>query len=283
VAKVATPVTKAVGAYGLRIRGVGAAASLLVAVRADWPLFSIRSQVGTASPGGESASETHARLLLRNGGEIAIDRAKSEICFTVPEPVPDQALVHPYLAPAAAVIARWLGRESFHAGAFALEGGAWGVLGEREAGKSSLLAWLALQGRSVLSDDMLIVEGETAFAGPRSVDLRRETALHLGAGEELGVIGARERWRVGLPPIEPEARLAGWVFLEWGDRVSVRPLDPGERLARLLHHRGVRLPPPSHEALLALAALPAWELRRPQDWASLADAGEALLGALEAA
>ena len=132
----------------------------------------------------------------------------------------DQALVHPYLAPAAAVIARWLGREPFHAGAFALDGGAWGVLGEREAGKSSLLAWLSLQGRSVVCDDMLVVAGDTVFAGPRSVDLRRETAVRLGAGEELGMIGARERWRVGLPPIEPEVPLAGWVFLEWGDEVS---------------------------------------------------------------
>ena len=121
------------------------------------------------------------------------------------------------------------------------------------------------------------------FAGPRSVDLRRETAERLGAGEELGVIGARERWRVGLPPIEPEVPLAGWVFLEWGDEVAVTPVEPGERLARLLHHRGVRLPPASHEALLGLAALPAWEVRRPPDWDSLADSGERLLDVLDAA
>jgi len=276
-------VTSVLGAYGLRIQGARDAASLLVRVPADWPEFALRTRIGTAAPDGESVSETHARLLLRNGGEIAIDRPAGEILFTAPEPLSDQALVHPYLAPAAAVIARWLGRESFHAGAVALDGGAWGVLGEREAGKSSLLAWLALQGREVLTDDMLIVAGETAFAGPRSIDLRRETALHLGAGEELGLVGARERWRVGLPPIDPEVPLAGWIFLEWGDEVAVEPVQPGERLARLLHHRGVRLPPASHEALLALSELPAWELRRPEDWASLADAGEALLDALGSA
>lgn len=275
--------TSDLGAYGLRIRGAGNAAALLVAAPETWPEYSIQSRIGTAAPGGEYASETEARLLLRNGGEIAIDRARSEVVFTVPEAVSDQALVHPYLAPAAAVIARWLGRESFHAGAFCVDGGAWGVLGEREAGKSSLLAWLALQGRPVLCDDMLVIAGETAFAGPRSVDLRRETAVHLGAGEELGVIGARERWRIGLEPVEPEVPVAGWVFLEWGEEVSVRPVEPGERLARLLHHRGVRLPPASHEALLALAALPAWELRRPPDWGSLPDSGERLLGALESA
>ncbi len=273
--------TSTLGAYGLRIEGAGTAAPLLVPARADWPLFTLGSRIGSAAPGGEHVSEADARLLLRNGGEITIDRSAGEIVFTVPEPVSDQALVHPYLAPAAAVIARWLGRESFHAGAFALDGGAWGVLGEREAGKSSLLAWLALEGRRVLTDDMLVIAGGSAFAGPRSVDLRRETAMQLGAGEELGVVGARERWRVGLPPIEPEARVAGFVFLEWGDGVSVTPVEPGERLARLLHHRGVRLPPASHEALLTLAALPAWELRRPADWTSLADAGQRLLGALE--
>ena len=272
--------TSVLGAYGLRIEGARGAASLLVAVPAEWPEITLRTRIGTAAPGGEYVSETEARLRLRNGGEITIDRSEGEVVFTVPEPVSDQALVHPYLAPAAAVIARWLGREPFHAGAFCLPGGAWGVLGEREAGKSSLLAWLALQGRDVLCDDMLVIAGDTAFAGPRSVDLRRETALHLGAGEELGMVGARERWRVGLPPIDPEVPLAGWIFLEWGDEVSVSPVEPGERLARLLHHRGVRLPPASHEALLGLSALPAWELRRPQDWASLADAGEALLDAL---
>ncbi len=270
------------GAYGLRIRGVAEAAPLLVSAPSDWPLYSVESRLGTAS-GGEFATDEQARLLLRNGGEISIDRSAAEVVFTVPEPVSDQALVHPYLAPAAAVIARWLGREPFHAGAFALAGGAWGVLGEREAGKSSLLAWLSLQGRDVVCDDMLVVSGETVFAGPRSVDLRRETAERLGAGEELGVIGARERWRVVLPPVEPEVPLAGWVFLEWGEDVSVTPVEPGERLARLIHHRGVRLPPASHEALLGLAALPAWEVRRPPDWASLADSGERLLDVLDAA
>ena len=270
------------GAYGLTLEGVEAAASLFVTAPATWPRFRISAAVGEARPGGELVTDGHARLLLRTGGEIEIDRPGAEVRFTVPRGVGPQALVHPYLAPAAAVIARWLGRESFHGGAFVGGEGVWGVLGERELGKSSLLAWLALRGEPVVCDDMLIIADGTAFAGPRSVDLRRETAEELGTGEELGVVGQRERWRVALPPVEPELPFRGWVFLAWGDAVEVRSVEPSERLARLLHHRGVRLPPADHEALLALAALPALELARPRRWDSVADAGERLLDAVAA-
>lgn len=270
------------GAYGLRLEGVEAAASLFVTAPASWPRFRVSAAVGEAGAGSEHATDDHARLVLRTGGEIEIDRAAGEVRFTLPRELGPHALVHPYLAPAAAIIARWLGRESFHGGAFAAGGQVWGVLGERELGKSSLLAWLALHGDPVVSDDMLIVADGTAFAGPRSVDLRRETAEQLGTGEALGVVGQRERWRVTLPAVEPELPFRGWVFLAWGDAVEVRPVEPSERLARLLLHRGVRLPPPDHEAFLAFADLPALELVRPRRWDSVADAGERLLDAVAA-
>ena len=270
------------GAYGLALEGVDTAASLFVTAPAEWPRFRITAAVGDAGPGREYATDDHARLVLRTGGQIEIDRAAAEVRFTLPFELGPHALVHPYLAPAAALIARWLGRESFHGGAFVAGGGVWGVLGERELGKSSLLAWLALHGQSVVTDDMLIVSDGRAFAGPRSVDLRRETAEELGAGEPLGVVGQRERWRVTLPPVEPELPFRGWVFLAWGDAVEVEPVEPSERLARLLRHRGVRLPPADHDKLLALAALPALELARPRRWESVTDAGERLLDAVAA-
>lgn len=143
----------------------------------------------------------HAQLRLRNGGEIAIDRRAGRVVFRVPHPVRADELVHPYLAPAAAVIARWLGRESIHAGAFAGRDTAWGLVGGRGAGKSSTLAWLARAGMEVLCDDMLVLEGRTPLAGPRSVDLREDAAARLGAGEEIGLTGARERWRLQLGPV----------------------------------------------------------------------------------
>jgi hypothetical protein len=188
---------------------------------------------------------------------------------------PDE-LVHPYLAPAAAVIGRWLGRESVHAGAIAVDGRALGVVGARGAGKSSALAWWALDGGEVLCDDLLVIDGRATFAGPRSIDLREDAATQLGAGEPIGVTGARERWRLRLAPIRDHHDLVGFVFFAWGDGVSVRQLGVGERLERLVPQRGLRLEPARQDAVLDLASLPAWEISRPRSWASLPDVGRRL-------
>jgi hypothetical protein len=206
-----------------------------------------------------------------------IDRAARTVAYRVPHAVRSDELVHPYLAPAAAVIGRWLGRESVHAGAFAVDGQALGVVGTRESGKSSTLAWLARQGVDVLCDDMLIVDGDRPLAGPRSIDLRADAAERFGAGEPIGMTGARERWRLQLGPTAT-ATLTGWVFLAWGDEVAARPLPARERIPRIAAERGLRLPPVRPDALLELASLPAWELSRPRDWASLPRAADLLLG-----
>lgn len=194
----------------------------------------------------------------------------------MPHPVRPDELVHPYLAPAAAVIARWMGRESMHAGAFAEDGRALAVVGTREAGKSSTMAWLAQAGVDVLCDDMLIVDDGRPLTGPRSIDLREDAARRLGTGEAIGVTGARERWRLRLAPAAPGAVLGGWVFLAWGERVEARRLGGPERLARLAEQRALRLPPARPDALLELTSLPAWELSRPRDWGSLPEAADLL-------
>lgn len=167
------------------------------------------------------------------------------------------------------MIGRWLGRESLHAGAFVVEGRVWGLVGRREAGKSSTLAALASRGCGLVCDDMLILDGLTPLLGPRSVDLRADAAEWLRVGEPIGVTGARERWRLRVPPVAGDLELAGWVFLAWGDEVAVRGLGAAERLARLLEERGLRLPPVRPELLVDLAALAAWELRRTKGWDSL--------------
>jgi hypothetical protein len=265
------------GAYGIRLRGLDGAAELLVEVDRDAPLYTVAAEVGEASEPGEHVDETRARLRLRSGGEIAIEREAATVRYRVPHRVREDELVHPYLAPAAAVIGRWLGRESMHAGAFAVGGRALGVVGSREAGKSSTLAWLARAGVDVLCDDMLIVDGDRPFAGPRSIDLRADAAARLEVGEPIGMTGARERWRLVLGPTADSSRLVGWVFLAWGPRVQARPLPARERIPRLAAERGLRLPPVREDALLALASLPAWELSRPQAWESLPEAADLLL------
>jgi len=265
------------GAYGIRLSGLDGAAELLVDVDPEAPAYAVAAEVGTSDAETERVDDREAVLRLRSGGDIRISRDEGRVRFRVPHPVRPDELVHPYLAPAAAVIARWMGRESMHAGAFTAGGVAVGVVGTREAGKSSTLAWLAAHGVDVLCDDMLIVDGDRPLPGPRSIDLRADAAERLGAGEAIGMTGARERWRLRLGPTDGAATLRGWVFLGWGDRVEARPLPGPERLARLAAERGLRLPPARPEALLELTSLPAWELSRPRDWASLPQAADLLL------
>ena len=110
---------------------------------------------------------------------------------------PDE-LVHPYLGAAASVFSRWAGREVFHAGAFICGGLAWAVVGGREAGKSSLLAALAARQLPVLADDLVITDGQDAFCGPRTIDLRRPIP---GSSEPVTPARGASRWRVSLPPL----------------------------------------------------------------------------------
>jgi hypothetical protein len=269
---------KTLGAYGLRLEGVHTADSLLVPADPAWPRLAVTQETGrSGTQDGDVCTDTHARLQLRNGGEIIIDRHAGQAVFVVPRPLRTDELVHPYLAPVAAVVGYWLERESFHAAAFVHDGGVWAVLGNRESGKSSTLAWLALRGHPVVCDDMLILDGTAAFAGPRSIDLRPEAARQLGVGEPMGVVGTRERWRLRVGPVDSGMPMRGWIFLAWGPRLEIERLPGSRRIALLAAQRGVRLPPLDAASLLELAALPAWELRRPQAWDSVSDAAERLL------
>lgn len=269
--------SESIGAYGVRLRGLEAATDLLVPVDPGAPQYLVESALGRPQPESEHVDDDRAELRLRSGGRVLIDRRGGRVRFEVPHPVRPDELVHPYFAPAAAVIGRWLGRESVHAGALAVDGRVLGVVGVRGAGKSSTLASWALGGGEVLCDDLLVIDGRAVFAGPRSIDLREDAAARLGAGEPIGVTGARERWRLRLAPIGHDHVLVGFVFLTWGDGVSVRALGAGERLTRLVPQRGLRLGPARPDAVLDLASLPAWELSRPRSWESLPEVGRRLL------
>lgn len=265
------------GAYGFRVAGIDGLERLLVAGEEDWPLFTVSVEVGDPRPVVESVGEASARLQLRTGGSVAIDREPGRITYAVPAPLSPDEVAHPFLAPVAAVVAHWHGRESIHAGGFLAGSGVWGVVADRLGGKSSLLAALAARGVDVFCDDMLVVDGEEVFAAPRSIDLREDAAASLGVGVDIGIAGARPRWRVRLDVVEPRARLAGWVFLDWAPEIEVAPVAASDALQRLLRNRGIRLPPPDPAAFVGLSALPAWELRRPRSWAALDAAVEQLL------
>jgi len=257
------------GAYGFRLDGVAGAQDLLVPSPPAWPpLDLVRADGAAGAPDIDRIGPDRAVLPLQSGGWVDLDRAAGRATFHLDPQPPDGDLVHPYLAPGAAVAARWAGREAFHAGAIAIGGAAYGLLGDKEAGKSTTLGWLALHGHDVLVDDLVVLDGGDVLAGPRCVDLRAEAAELLGAGEPLGIVGLRERFRLRLGSCAAAVPLRGWIVLEWaGDRDGETTLEPvlgSERLLALLPHRAVRLEPPAPADLVELSSRPVWRLRRPR-------------------
>jgi hypothetical protein len=270
----------AVGCYGFRLTGVDGAGELLVDAPDGWPALELRHE--PPAPGGpdlDSVGPDRAELTL-HGGWATIERDPARVTFRLPAPPPPRDLVHPYLAPAAAIAARWAGRESFHAGAVIANGGAWAVLGDKESGKSTTLAHLALRGLDVVADDLLVIDVDAALAGPRCIDLREGSAAHLGAGEPLGVVGVRPRGRLLLRPVPPRIPLRGWITLAWGDEVAVEALRGPERMLALLPFRSVQLAPGAPQDLVDFSSLPVLRLRRPRRWDALDAAADGLLAAI---
>lgn len=265
------------GAYGIRIAGVETARTMLVTAQPGWPELRLKCELADPPVPRESVTDDHAVLQLKTGGRLTLDRRSGVARYSVPRHLTDDDLVHPFLAPAAAVVSHWARRLSFHAGAFVAGGGAWAIVGDRGAGKSSTLAWLALNDHEVVADDVLVLDGRSAFAGPRAIDLREETADRFGIGAALGVVGNRERWRVTLPQTASRMPFRGWVFLAWGDRVEARRLGAPECMRRLLQNLTLRVDATNPAGVLELATLPAWEVQRPRDWDRLEDGVTCLL------
>jgi len=123
-----------------------------------------------------------------------------------------------------------------------------------------------VRGMDVLSDDLVVTDGLRAFRGPRCLDLRENPPFG-----SLRLTSARQgtRLRLRLPDAVDPVPLGGWLFLEWGDRVAAHRIVARELLARLAVRRSWRNLPSDPAILLALAALPAWDLIRPRDWTEL--------------
>jgi hypothetical protein len=259
------------GAYGIAISGLEAEDHLLVPAAPGWPAVRLVFDRRPAGEGGTHLDENVARYPDAFGTQVTVDRRAGTATMMGARMLPSDAIVHPRLGMLGAVYAQWLpGRVAFHAGAFVSGGRAWAVVGEREGGKSTLVAALAAAGAPVLGDDTLVLEGDRCLSGVRCVDLRPRTAAQLGQSDRVVTVRAGARERLALPAPPPEAPLGGWFFLEWADELSIRALPAQERIERISraqgwHRRGVTDP----ARLLELTALPAWELRRPRDWAQL--------------
>jgi hypothetical protein len=271
-----------VGTYGLRIEGLAGAGRLLGEACSDWPVLRVEKQVGSTHPDIQMVDDVRATFRLQgDSGSVHLDRATLTARFTLNQPTDDEAIVHPFLALSAAIASRWLGRETFHAGAFVVDDGAWAMLGQKGAGKSSTLGYLAVKGTTVLTDDVLVLDDGDALAGPSCIDLRPDAAAYLDAGEDLGVVGARSRFRVVMPAAPPRTPLRGWVFPTWSDTIEIVPIPASRRLPLIAANLALTLAPTRPQRFLDFAALPCFELRRPQRFDLLDETVTALLDRLQ--
>ena len=266
------------GAYGLAVEGLDGDGGWLTAAPPGWPTLAVEVAPAGADAAAGWLADDAARIAFGSGGGVVLRRDPLRARFDAAAGVD---FVHPYLTPVAAVASVWLGRHAFHGGAVAVDGGAWGVFAGRRGGKSSLLALLASLGAQVLSDDLLATDGRVVFAGPRSVDLREDAAAALGAGEPLGAVGLRDRWRLRLGAVPAEVPLRGCVHLAWDGAVRVEPVPPRERPRLLAAQPATSAAGDAYpRVLLELAALPALALRRPRRWESAREGAERLLDVL---
>ena len=251
-------------AFGFRIVGMESAA-LAGATHPDWPRLRVRRSVGPAVRQATHLSGGHAHLELVEDGWLSVDRDEATATYLSDRDIDPDRLVHPLLSPAAGLMARWMGREAFHCGAFLAAGRAWGLTGANEAGKSTILAAMALAGTPVLTDDLLVVDhAGMAYAGPRCIDLRELDVVGGDVATRVRTVRSGTRQRLGLPPVQAAAPLRGWFFLDWGDVVEAVPCSARERFRRLGAQRRWPVLPADPRALLELASLPAWILRRPR-------------------
>jgi len=251
-------------AYGYRVTGIDAAGMLALRGAQTWPVLSVRTAVKPRD-GDRMVDLGPDRACIDTlAARLVLEREPVRLTVLADSRLPDVDLVHPCLWPAAAVFARWRGLETLHGGAFVDDrGGAWALLGDRGAGKSSLLAALAVAGHEVVADDLLVLDGGECFAGPRCVDLRPDAVSELSLGTLPSVRSTRRR-RFVLDPCDGRFTLRGCVYLEWGERVAVEPLTPAEHLGELSGQRRIAGLGANVEQLLVLSGLPAFRMRRPQ-------------------
>ena len=250
-------------AFGFRVRGMGTD-GLTAGRRLHWPELQVCWRIDQVSDAAARFGEDGVRLPLGDSDWLELDRTARTATYRTHAALDRDRLLHPLLAPAAAVMARWLGREAFHAGAFLADGGAWALAGTNEAGKSSLLAALAMADRPVLTDDLLVVGDGLAYAGPRCVDLRELHVVGGSVADRVRSVRGGTRHRLDLPPTAAVAPLRGWFFLEWGDAVEAVPCAAGERIGRIMAQRRWATEAIDPHVLLELGSLPAWVLRRPR-------------------
>ena len=270
------------GCYGLNFDSLPESAHQLVRAEDSAPVLHIsrRGNLPESSTRFE-VTHTYASLPLSDSrSRVDLDRASGTAILSLCRDYSDEALLHPLLSGSCAIMNWWHGRDAFHAGAFEVDGRAWVVIGDKGQGKSTTLGHLALQGVPVLSDDLVVIDDDHVLPGPAFIDLRPDAAERLGAGRDMGWLGARPRFRLDVPRARPRVPLAGWLVLAWDDESttgpSLRPVPLVDRLPFLFHNRAVRLDAATPAAFVQHMTKPFLELARPKRWESLAQLASVL-------
>jgi hypothetical protein len=186
-----------------------------------------------------------------------------------PEPTTPESLVHPLLTPPLSIIARWRGDIALHAGGFFANNRAWGLLGQKKAGKSTVLAELGRLGHPLLADDLFVLNGKSVRAGPACVDLRPDAAKRIPEARFIGEIGTRARYRLSTPLGPARSALAGFFLLDWSRDgvVSIDRIPAAEGMHVLYKHEYLAiLGPTDPNKILDLLEVPVWRVRRPRNW-----------------
>lgn len=259
------------GAYGFRLVAPALEAGLpdLVPLGGDAPEVTVVWRHASMAIDREQVEAESVCVGARQGSGFEALREPLSIALDLPYEVSPEALVHPLLTVPISVLARWRGDVTLHAGAFAAEGAAWGVVGAREAGKSTMLASLGRRGVPVVADDLLAVLDGVAWSGPACVDLRPDAAEHIDGARYLGEVGRRPRYRLSTPPSPAKLPLRGLFLLGWNDGAAVEDhlLNAKDRLELLYRQEYIGLLGPADpQRILDLMALPAWRVTRPRDW-----------------
>lgn len=270
------------GAYGFRLVPEQPYVELpdLVPVQGDAPPVRVAWHGGKVEHEHLEVDETRVEISVPDWINLRVVREPADVVGTVPRAPTPGAVVHPLLTLPLALLAHWRGCITLHGGAFLAAERAWVVLGEREAGKSTLLATLATKGTPVIADDLVVVLDGEVLAGPRCVDLRPDTVARFPAARSIGVVAGRHRFRLTTPPGPERVRLGGFIVLEWMDtgEPRIERLAVPEQLAAIhAGHYAQVLGPPEPEQALALLDAPIWRVRRDRGWAGARAALEAVL------
>jgi hypothetical protein len=257
------------GAYGLRFTGHDLSAAVISGAPADWPVVHLAVEPERDPQPEALHTDDACTIHLRDELRTLVATREPGAATLLGPPLSPDDLAHPYLGPIATVFARWHGREAFHGAGVMVDGQAIGILGAREAGKSTLVAALAGAGLPIVADDMLVIDEQGVCRGPRTIDLRRPLPAEFIGEAELRSVRGSQRQRLALPDQPPVVPFAGWVLLSPGDQLQIDAVDAPTRLTILARWRAWRERPSDPRLMFELGTLPCWRLHAPQRWDAL--------------